>query len=61
MKEFIIMANKARRLLDNLKEQDKELIIKKIGDIDEKATPLKQARYINNCLYLAEDQDIDMK
>ena len=55
------MANKARRLLDNLKEQDKELIIKKIGDIDEKATPLKQARYINNCLYLAEDQDIDMK
>ena len=37
--------NKAKRVLDHMPAEDASVICAEIGVIDEKATPLKQARY----------------
>jgi len=48
-------------MLSNMSGQEKEQIIIKVGHIDETATPLKQARYINNFLCAAEEMGVKTK
>ncbi|MBN2433978.1 MAG: hypothetical protein JXK07_01780 [Spirochaetes bacterium] len=55
------MANKAKRMLSNMSEQEIEQIINKAGHIDETATPLKQARYINNFYALPKQWELEQK
>ena len=50
--------NKAKRVLEHMKEKDANKIENKIGEIAENATPLKQARYINDTLNAAEKMNI---
>ena len=52
--------NKAKRVLDHMPVEDASVICAEIGVIDEKATPLKQARYINEILNIAENKGICM-
>ena len=52
--------NKAKRVLDHMPAEDASVICAEIGVIDEKATPLKQARYINEILNIAENKGICM-
>ena len=52
--------NKAKRIIDNMDKQDALKICKQIGTVDEKATPLRQARYINDILNTAEKMNICM-
>lgn len=42
--------NKAKRIIDNMEKEKAFEVCSIIGSIDEKATPLKQARYINDML-----------
>ena len=42
--------NKAKRIVDNMDSENAFAVCSKIGFIDENATPLKQARYINELL-----------
>ena len=39
--------NKAKRIVDNMDSENAFAVCSEIGIIDENATPLKQARYIN--------------
>ena len=50
--------NKAKRVLEHMKEKDADKIETEIGEIAENATPLKQARYINDTLNAAEKMNI---
>lgn len=52
--------NKAKRILDNMDKENAVAICSKIGTIDEKATPLKQARYINDILNVTEKMNMCM-
>ena len=52
--------NKAKRIIENMEKESAFDISSEIGDIDDNATPLKQARYINNLLDTAEKKNIDM-
>lgn len=52
--------NKAKRVIGNMSENDALIICNEIGEIAENATPLKQARYINDILNTAESMDICM-
>ena len=52
--------NKAKRIIDNMDKQDALKICQQIGTVDENATPLKQARYINDILNTAEKMNICM-
>lgn len=45
--------NKATRLMENMDKKDAGVLSSKIGAIDENATPLKQARFINTVLNTA--------
>lgn len=42
--------NKAKRIVDNMDSENAFAVCSEIGIIDENATPLKQARYINELL-----------
>lgn len=53
------MVNKAKRMLHYMSELERKIIIEKIGDVDENATPLKQARYIHSCLETCNNENID--
>lgn len=46
--------NKAKRLVENMEPESASAICSEIGTIDENATPLKQARYINDILNTAD-------
>ena len=52
--------NKAKRIIDNMEKENAVVICSQIGTIDEKATPLKQARYINDILNVTEKMNICM-
>ena len=52
--------NKAKRIIDNVEKENAVVICSQIGTIDEKATPLKQARYINDILNVTEKMNICM-
>ena len=52
--------NKAKRIIDNMERENAIVICSKIGTIEEKSTPLKQARYINDILNVAEKMNIGM-
>lgn len=52
--------NKAKRIIENMDKENAEAICSQIGTISENATPLKQARYINDILNAAEKKDICM-
>lgn len=52
--------NKAKRVMDHMDESDAAQIYSRIGSIAEDATPLKQARYINDLLNTAEEMNICM-
>lgn len=52
--------NKAKRVIENMDKENAVAVCSEIGTIDEKATPLKQARYINDILNTAETMDICM-
>ena len=52
--------NKAKRVLDNMETKNASAICSELGMIDEKATPLKQAKYINEILNSAENMNICM-
>ena len=52
--------NKAKRVIENMDKENAVTVCSEIGTIDEKATPLKQARYINDILNTAETMDICM-
>ena len=52
--------NKAKRIIDNMDRENAAAISSVIGTIDENATPLKQARYINDILNTAENMNICM-
>lgn len=52
--------NKAKRVMDHMDESDAVQIYSRIGSIAEDATPLKQARYINDLLNTAEEMNICM-
>lgn len=52
--------HKAKRIIDNIDKENAIAICSKIGFIDEKATPLKQARYINDILNVTEKMNICM-
>lgn len=52
--------NKAKRLIDNMEKEKASEFIFEIGEIDDNATPLKQAKYINNLLNLAYNKDVCM-
>lgn len=52
--------NKAKRIIDNMNRENAAAISSVIGTIDENATPLKQARYINDILNTAENMNICM-
>lgn len=55
------MANKAVRMINNMEGTDREVIISEQGLVEETATPLKQAKYINSCLEIAEREHINMQ
>lgn len=50
--------NKAKRILDNMEAEVVSKVCAEIGTIDENATSLKQARYINAILNTAENMKI---
>ena len=50
--------NKAKRIIDNMEKEKASEFISEIGEIDDNATPLKQAKYINTLLNLAESKDV---
>ena len=50
--------NKAKRVIENMDKENVLAVCSEIGTVDEKATPLKQARYINDILNTAETMDI---
>ena len=52
--------NKAVRLLENMDDQSVALVCSQIGRIDESASPLKQARYINELLNTTDAMHICM-
>ena len=52
--------NKAKRIIDNMNRENAAAISSVIGTINENATPLKQARYINDILNTAENMNICM-
>ena len=52
--------NKAKRLIENMDTESVSAICSEIGTIDENATPLKQARYINDILNTADKKGICM-
>ena len=52
--------NKAARLMENMDKKDAGVLSSKIGVIDENATPLKQARFINTVLNTAEEMNINL-
>ena len=52
--------NKAKRIIENMEKESAFEFSSEIGDIDDNATPLKQARYINNLLNAAEKKNIGM-
>ena len=52
--------NKAKRIIDNMDRENAAAISSVIGTIDENATPLKPARYINDILNTAENMNICM-
>ena len=52
--------NKAKRLINNMDSEHSSAICSAIGTIDENATPLKQARYINDFLNAADRMGICM-
>ena len=52
--------NKAKRLIENMDTESASAICSEIGTIDENATPLKQARYINNILNTSDKKGICM-
>ena len=52
--------NKAKRIIDNMDKENAAVICSQIGTIDEKATPLKQSRYINDILNTTEKMNICM-
>ena len=47
--------NKAKRIIENMDKENADAICSQIGTISENATPLKQARYINDILNTAEN------
>ncbi|MDO4458748.1 MAG: DUF6144 family protein [Clostridia bacterium] len=53
--------NKALRLMQNADAEISAKIRESIGDIDENATPLKQAGYINRALDFAGENNICMR
>ena len=52
--------NKAKRLIENMDEKVADRVRSKIGDIDEKATPRKQARYVNEVLNTVAEENVCM-
>ena len=52
--------NKAKRIVDNMDSENAFAVCSEIGIIDENATPLKQARYINELLNTTESMKIYM-
>ena len=52
--------NKAKRIVDNMDSENAFEVCSEIGIIDENATPLKQARYINELLNTTESMKIPM-
>ncbi len=52
--------NKAKRVVANMEAENASAICSEIGMIDENATPLKQAKYINEILNTAENMNICM-
>lgn len=52
--------NKASRIINNMEKENAVAICSELGTIDEKATPFKQARYINNVLNSAEEMNINL-
>lgn len=53
--------NKAKRVVDHMEAEIASAICTEIGTIDEGATPLKQAKYINEILNVAGSKNICMK
>ncbi|MDD6036320.1 MAG: DUF6144 family protein [Lachnospiraceae bacterium] len=52
--------NKARRVVENMEIENVSVICSELGMIAENATPLKQAKYINEILNTAENMNICM-
>ena len=52
--------NKVKRIVDNMDSENAFAVCSEIGIIDENATPLKQARYINELLNTTESMKIYM-
>ena len=54
------MANKAVRMISNMEEYAKRIMLTEAGELSETASPLLQARYINTCLKTAEQHNISL-
>lgn len=54
------MANKAVRMISNMEEYAKRIMLAEAGELSETASPLLQARYINTCLKTAEQHNISL-
>lgn len=52
--------NKAKRIINNMDDESAAAVCAEIGTIDENATPLKQARYINDILNVAGKMNLCM-
>lgn len=52
--------NKAKRIMENMNDENASKVCAEIGTIDEYATPLRQARYINEILNAADNMRICM-
>ena len=52
--------NKAKRILDHMDSEKVVAVCTEIGNITDNATPLRQARYINEILNTAERKEICM-
>lgn len=55
------MTNKAMCMLRCMESKQREKIVQEIGEIDEQATPLKQAEYIHLCLETCKRKQMDSK
>lgn len=53
--------NKAKRLLDNMDEDERKTVIDEIGCIDDNASPKKQAVYIDKYLGMTAQKKINCK
>ena len=53
--------NKAKRVIESMDEKVASKICEEIGTIDDNATPLRQARYINEILKTSENMKICLK